>query len=361
MPTNQNSTKYLNGLRGCAALIVVLSHFSEYGASPLFINFAWFGKSGVYLFFALSSFLLTRQFLASNETNKFSAGSLSKYFSRRFFRIFPLFFLVLITSYITTKTLGSYTTGKGFPFTITWTDLISHLSLQSGTEVLWSIPVEIKFYFLLPMVAWVYIKSKSLSFNIISTLILIGATSLIFPISSMIGNSVSLCYYLPIFLLGSLSASICHHTTALKNKKITDIIVFTSLILIVLTLPQIFGVIAPSIDQHKTSRWGVLYGLLWCSLITTLYWSDNWLKSILSGSTLEFFGKISFSLYLLHYPIIKIAAKFFPGNIFAAWIAFFVCLIVSTVSYHLIENGSFEIGCRKAAQRLQQKKWLCRN
>ena len=54
----------LDGLRGLAALMVFLSHTSNEGIyfSSSF-NFSGIGKSGVFLFFVLSSFLLTYPFV----------------------------------------------------------------------------------------------------------------------------------------------------------------------------------------------------------------------------------------------------------------------------------------------------------
>ena len=54
----------LDGLRGLAVLMVFLSHTSLSGHRALpFVNFAGTGKMGVFLFFILSSFLLTYPFL----------------------------------------------------------------------------------------------------------------------------------------------------------------------------------------------------------------------------------------------------------------------------------------------------------
>ena len=89
----------LDGLRGLAALIVVFSHTSNAG---LFLvpglNMSGTGKSGVYLFFILSSFLLTRPILSLKD-NFFTSQNLTRYFKRRVTRIFPLYlFCLLYTS-----------------------------------------------------------------------------------------------------------------------------------------------------------------------------------------------------------------------------------------------------------------------
>ena len=56
--------KSLDGLRGFAVLLVLLSHMSLVGINLVpGLDFAGIGKAGVYLFFVLSAFLLTWQSL----------------------------------------------------------------------------------------------------------------------------------------------------------------------------------------------------------------------------------------------------------------------------------------------------------
>ena len=54
----------LDGLRGLAVLLIPLSHMSLHDINLIEpLNFSGIGKAGVYLFFALSAFLLTWQAL----------------------------------------------------------------------------------------------------------------------------------------------------------------------------------------------------------------------------------------------------------------------------------------------------------
>ena len=83
----------LDGLRGFAALIVVFSHTSNAGMFfiPL-LDLRGVGKSGVFLFFLLSSFLLTLPLLRKKK-EVLSLSVMSHYWQRRFFRIYPLYTL----------------------------------------------------------------------------------------------------------------------------------------------------------------------------------------------------------------------------------------------------------------------------
>lgn len=85
----------LDGLRGVAILGTVACHFSERIALPLtnwFTAIVDMGGYGVDLFFVLSGFLITRILLRTRDNPRF----LSTFFARRFLRIMPLYYAVLI-------------------------------------------------------------------------------------------------------------------------------------------------------------------------------------------------------------------------------------------------------------------------
>jgi len=90
----------LNGLRFIAAFLVIINHTEQL---KLFFNlgdgtvapFAKIcGKIGVMLFFVLSGFLIT--YLLLLEENKLSTINVKKFYIRRFLRIAPLYFLIIV-------------------------------------------------------------------------------------------------------------------------------------------------------------------------------------------------------------------------------------------------------------------------
>ena len=73
----------LDGLRGMAALIVVFAHSSNIGLHLLpGLTAEGMGKSGVFMFFLLSAYLLTLPMLNMGE-KIFSQAHLSLYWQRR--------------------------------------------------------------------------------------------------------------------------------------------------------------------------------------------------------------------------------------------------------------------------------------
>ncbi|MEM8550236.1 MAG: acyltransferase family protein, partial [Verrucomicrobiota bacterium] len=92
----------LDGLRGIAALLVLAGHASNNQMYFLpFLDLRGSGKTGVFLFFLLSSFLLTIPLIDKGK-KIVSVPIMLHYWQRRFFRIYPLYTLFLLCSFTTT-------------------------------------------------------------------------------------------------------------------------------------------------------------------------------------------------------------------------------------------------------------------
>jgi len=171
----------LDGLRGLAVLMVFVSHASKNNMNLLpGLDLSGIGKSGVYLFFLLSSFLLTLPFLAKGKA-AFTLRPMANYFVRRFFRIYPLFAFYLLTCILGTWSVVRFQVATplgGIPFALNWSEMLDHLLLQKGYSVTWSIPVEFRYYFVLPLVAavFVFIVKARLWLSFVVSALLISAT-----------------------------------------------------------------------------------------------------------------------------------------------------------------------------------------
>jgi peptidoglycan/LPS O-acetylase OafA/YrhL len=216
----------LDGLRGFAALIVIFSHTSNASMYFLpYLNARGIGKMGVFLFFLLSSFLLSRALILKGN-NAFNLSSINRYAQRRFFRIYPLYIPYLLLGLVSTVLLGSFF-GKentGVPFSLTVSEFFNHIILTQGKGVSWSIAVEFKFYFVLPVLLFISQSLKS-RFGLISEimflLFLVFLTQLVSPQNQSLANDSSLLQYMCIFILGTLLAVIqCEIESGRINKAI---------------------------------------------------------------------------------------------------------------------------------------------
>ena len=147
----------LDGLRGAAALLVVIFHASAVlRAGPttdrmiqlLTLIVSGFGDIAVAMFFALSGFLLFSEF-SDHLVLGTKRNSLRKYFSRRFLRIYPGYWVALIAAEFL---LGPLVGSRLGLFTLAgrYTDS-SHVFI--GISVAWTLAVEVAFYAFLPIFA----------------------------------------------------------------------------------------------------------------------------------------------------------------------------------------------------------------
>jgi len=188
----------LNGVRGFAVLLVLFSHASNSGLSlhPS-LSFSGAGRYGVFLFFVLSSFLLTKQFLDKDFKKGEFKPFVAYYLKRRFLRIFPLFVLSLVVYYML------HTYGYSI-YPINEVVFFKTLLLMEGPGIFWTIPVEFQYYFIIPIISLAIIKVRKPILIIVFIVIFISIWWYFIPPKYV----VNILPFLPIFLLGSLTAYI---------------------------------------------------------------------------------------------------------------------------------------------------------
>ena len=330
----------LDGLRGVAVLTVVLSHLSLLRLNPLPVDFTGIGKCGVYLFFVLSAFLLTYQFFEKGPAGAYTSSALANYFWRRALRVLPLFYLVVLVSGFTTEFFSRHLMGHGLPYTIPLHAVIPHLLLRAGVGVLWSVPVEFKFYFLLPLVAAVFqwTGRKLVFVDAVLAGIVVGLLLYRFPASAMRLGTVDVRYFLPVFVIGSLCASVAYKVPFDRHPRIASAIAWMIAAVLVLTVPSIYSALIRPVPIGYFQKSLLLYAVLWAVFLYMAIYAEGWLRSLLTSRFLVFLGRISFSVYLLHFPILLICHKFAAGNRWIGALAFVFILGVASVSYRLIER-----------------------
>lgn len=349
----------LDGLRGMACLIVLLSHTSNEGIYfSDYLDFSGIGKSGVYLFFILSSFLLTYPFVVKGK-DAFSRHFIISYFVRRFFRIYPLYVVYLLFALVTSHLLGRILHVDkviGIPFNLTIGEFIKHLFLIQGKGVAWSILVEFKFYFLLPFLGFAFavvLKNRLLPV-ILLTLALIGFCQWMWPPSESTVNEIRVGYYLPIFFMGSMLSVVYRYwqtNRLIENQRIVlfvEILGFLAGAALIVMTPSIssrlFGQTVPRDFYHKEF---VLYGLLWSVVVFAAIAGFGILRRLFELNVLRYLGFISFSMYLLHIVPLFISRKLnldIPNDFpMLGWIFLAVTIGMSHITWMLIEKPTSRI------------------
>lgn len=166
----------LDGLRALAVLAVWLEHWGVPPVPGLKYFHEW-GGLGVYLFFVLSGFLITGILLRGRETIEAQKvplrDVLRTFYSRRFLRILPVYYVVLFgTAILLGKTRRlfwwhfTYTTNLWYG--IHWNDYVP------GAHF-WSLAVEEQFYLVWPWL--VLLTPRRL---LLKSMIFIAATSAVY-------------------------------------------------------------------------------------------------------------------------------------------------------------------------------------
>jgi peptidoglycan/LPS O-acetylase OafA/YrhL len=341
----------LDGLRGLAVLIVILAHTSNLGYHIIpFADFSGAGHSGVFLFFVLSSFLLTYQFIARGKI-AFTVINLGVYFERRFFRIYPLYFLYLTMGLVSTYVIALFVAGKpiGIPFALSLSEYVDHLLMIYGKEVTWSIPVEFKYYFLLPVIAYVMVIILNRGFftSFVFVLVAIYAVNHFWPLTE--AQSVrSIIYHLPVFLCGSLLA-VTHHAWiecgGADNKvisRLVDALGLVSILLIVLLTPAILEIIGFNSQELKPHKMFLAFSVLWAVVIFAAIHGEGALRRVFENKALRFLGFVSFSAYLFHPIFIKVVEHSALGKILpsalSGWFVLVCTLLTAWLSFVFIER-----------------------
>jgi peptidoglycan/LPS O-acetylase OafA/YrhL len=311
--------EFLDGLRGLSALYVVFYHgqlFSghtrEYLTSSFFpiTTFLSFGHFSISIFIVLSGFCLTIPLAASTERQL--KGGFKRYITRRFTRIVPPYyialgiFLLLILSVPLLQTAQNTAWDSKIPVTLQ--SIIAHIFLIHNFSYewlykidgpMWSVATEWQIYFLFPILIWAWNK-----FGLTASFILAMAIGFIVSRKLAIMHP----WYLGLFAMGMVASIICFSKesvfTKLNQYFNWRLISKVASIAMVITIP-LFSYKHVSIFLLE-SYMGLLVSLILINftLIEINSHKKPIMLKILNSKAAGFLGLISYSIYLIHSPIL---------------------------------------------------------
>jgi peptidoglycan/LPS O-acetylase OafA/YrhL len=336
-------------IRGIAALMVFLFHshyFLKIGMNypknimGLKVNISkiiWdlspfsYGVTGVHVFILLSGFLMHHIYHKNLDMKDF--------FLRRFFRIYPLYFLVLVLSISL-----NFASFDSIDF-ITHVFLIHNFfdsSFYSLGPHLWTIALEFQLYicYSLLILLGMSSDSKFYYFFLCSILLSVGTfiQNYLTDSSSMILNN-SVVVYLCVFLTGS------EISIRLRNKKL--ILISPWILVSILSIYFILSgyILSPIINFCTLST---LYYFVFSSILSFEVSDKNIIWNFIC-----FLGKISYSFYLIHVLTLEITPNIHFLNltnhssifkILDIGLIFYITLAISYYSYTYIEVPIIEVG-----------------
>jgi len=302
---HQNRSHYpaLDGLRGLAVLLVVFYH--NYG----FINYFFFGWLGVDLFFVLSGFLITGILLRTSQQK----GFLRNFYARRILRIFPLYYLTLIVFFILLPLFRldalnlNYYIENQFWFWIylqNWLFIFHPPSDTVALNHLWSLAVEEQFYLIWPFIILLFKKPKGLIYLLM--ILLVGIIALRFILWTCQIERVA---YFNLYTfsridgicIGSLLAVLKMTNPKAINRYFTFIVLgLAALNFVFYSFNRQNQFSYPYLAIAGYTTFATLFGLL---VNEGTEYESTFINRIFSFRLLRFFGTISYSLYVFHWPL----------------------------------------------------------
>jgi peptidoglycan/LPS O-acetylase OafA/YrhL len=350
----------LDGIRGIAALIIAFiwhyQHFSPeiYPFSKILYWPYHFGWAMVDLFFILSGFIFFNIY-----REKISDGKLSikEFAVLRFSRLYPLHWLALIIIFVTQifrkllnfpSFLSTYRQDMGF-------FLLNIPMLQNGWLTTkfsyngpsWSVSIEIMMYLLFFAV---FYHSRFTKKYVVYCLLLVYLGLIITRSgqdTAFFNGQVS--RGLMGFFIGCITGEINNFCN--KNKKYG--LIFT----VLCSIAVVFLIVFPVIYGYRILKnWLLVYTFTFFPAFVFLVIKIKILSWFFSINLLVYLGKLSYSIYLLHYPvqlIIKTLDEYFGLNINYSSKIFFLVFIGSTITVSHFTHYYFE----KPIQNYIRKKY----
>ncbi|MEH1918617.1 acyltransferase family protein [Nostoc sp.] len=304
--------RIFDGIRGFAFLIVLLMHGLSICYDRAYPYLQGCGKYGVWLFFVLSAFLLTRNYILGE-------GRKAEYIIARIFKIIPLYLLCIFC----------YTlVGIIAPTRNDWAYI---LMAQYGPIHLWTIPVEFDFYALL-FFLWI-IPNRRVRNAIFLVAVVGSVLALIYGTKNP--NSSNSLWYLSSFYIGYILAQIWDNLPRVSNG-----ILMTSITL------SVFVFLSPGIqylvmDIEPSPYLMNMYlplSFTWAIFIVSVCKSNpNIINKLLSSDFFVLLGNISYSGYLFHFLIMVKSKQYLGSGIASVIISIILSIITAYVLSRLIE------------------------
>ena len=356
----------LDGLRGLAAAIVLIHHalltfpnlagpYRPNAASAFSfdwwltytpLHLAWAGNEAVYLFFVLSGVVLTLSVLRHDTFDWVT------YYPRRIIRLYgPVlvaiaigYGLLLLVPREVVGELGDWIEGRpsSYPLATVARDALLVLGSSGTVSPLWSLRWEVIFSLALPLYV-LLARTRQLPSWFTATLSL-GVLTLGVALPN------SYFFYLAIFALGAVLAGNWSRLTELADRPVPRWL-----------WPSLFaGAVLLTLVRWELGAWGVPRGasgafnavsVIGTALLVVCvaFWPAA--RRFLETRPLQWLGKVSFSLYLIHEPIV-IAARFATQSL-SPWVGMAIslptALMVAAIFYRLVEQP-----CHRLAKRISR-------
>lgn len=352
----------LDGLRGIAILMVMMSHFAIYIESTnatfrAAMRIAERGWLGVDLFFVLSGFLITRILIGMRETEQ----SIWVFYARRVLRIFPLYYAVLLLVVVVSPALAHLLFDRHIStqhtawlwlylsnIPLTFHQLPCPRSELFGVDHFWSLAVEEQFYLVWPLVVLRYPPRTAMT---AAWAMLPIGLAIRFYLTHAGVLSTNADFFSPVraygLCIGALLAMGLQSRSSAEASRLGWLLLALSAAVTVLLffVRKVLGIeILPGADHLTTATF-------FASVIAVSVGSTAGaatINSFLSLGALRWFGRRSYGLYVWHAlvqgMVIRMVREHRPAprgmvdDAITIVLCFAVACALSTMSWHLLEK-----------------------
>ncbi len=341
MTANQESMKNvyrndIDGLRGIAVCAVILYH----------LEFALFkgGFVGVDVFFVISGFLITRIIVADLQQEKFS---FAQFYIRRIRRLFPALFVVATIifgiAYAVFPDESFQRTAGGFLFSILSTSNFYFLSEAGYFDTAvqmkpflhtWTLSVEEQFYLVWPLTLVLLMRYTS-RFGLLIGILLLGLLSLAAS-EIVLNDSPDTAFYMMYlrvaeFAIGAALVWLVKDENTSANW-VLEVACLAGLCLITYSI-MVFD---------SSTRFPGISSLVPCLGAGLIIYGGQaqTVGELLRNKPLVWIGLISYSLYLVHWPVIVFYSyiHFYPLSFTNKFLLLVAMTIGAVLLHYLIEK-----------------------
>ena len=336
MKTSTPKITQIQGLRALAALLVTLFHAKWVNG----------GFIGVDIFYVISGFLITGLLL--REIERTGTINFKEFYARRFKRLLPTSFFVLLVTAVASwllipdtmrSSLGRdiiaaslYVSNYLFAW---WQADYQNLDATPSPVIhYWSLAVEEQFYLIWPLlILFFFIAATKYKKKILLTLLVatVTALSFVFSIYQTETSPIWAFYSLPTRAwelgLGALLVLL----PPIRTKKLVGLLGF------------IFIIVSAFIFGETTAFPGVnavLPVLGTVMLISTINSWPPFLNDVANSRMFQWLGEISYPLYLWHWPLLVLPSTYFarPLAIYERILAIIATIILADLTHRFIEE-----------------------
>lgn len=312
----------IQGLRGLSILMVVIFHINS-NVFP-----AW-GLLGVSIFFTISGYVITGSIIRLLNSQ---GGSLSRskflkaFYTRRIRRLMPVSILVITGTLVASWFDSSNNHRQYFEsalFCIFYIGNFYGIGIQNyglapALSHFWTLSIEEQFYVFYPFLLFHFKKFGYLTKKIISIFLLIF---LVVQLSNALIRFAGVDFglmpttYADLFLAGA-TWNLVEQSSFARNSKFLLFVRFMGILLAITScLPHSVSRIDNSNPLYMNYIALTAIFIFFLAFNTKVF--ENWI--------FQFFGRISYSLYCIHWPLMVFASEFIGSTTY-------VMLLVSTVS-----------------------------